>query len=155
MTDDFPLPPELQRLEQALSARPREQPSDELKQRCLRGIQAELRTQHARSRWTFAVAVAATVLVGLNLSMSASQATDFGFQLGGQQPSLEETAAEVRLLLPEVSPQEAMRHALLLQSGARILPIPDVAGRVTGDKNLNSGELDLLGENHGLCTIMD
>ncbi len=155
MTGDFPLPPELQRLEQALSARPRGQPSDELKQRCLGGIRAELRKQQARSRWTFAVAVAATVLVGLNLSLSASQATDFGFRLVGQQPSLEEAAEEIRLLLPDVSPQEAMQHAILLQSGAKILPIPDVAGRVTGDKNLNSGELDLLRENHGLCTIMD
>jgi hypothetical protein len=126
MTEDFPLPPELAPLEQELAARPRGQPSAQLKERCLHSLRAELRRQQAGSRWAFAVAVAATVLVGLNLSLSASQATDFGFQLDGRQQSVERTAEEIRRLLPDLSPQEAMRQAALLRAGADIVPCPSV-----------------------------
>ena len=144
MQDDFPLPPELQQLEQALVAVPREQPSFQLKERCLHSLQAELGRPQSGNRWTFAIAIAASVLLGLNLSLSATQATDCGLRLDGRQQSVENTAAEIRRLLPEVSPREAARQAMLLHSGATIVPCPNVpAGRVVLGKNLELAKSDL------------
>jgi hypothetical protein len=143
MTNDFPLPPELKKIEQELAARPHQGPSKQLKARCLGGLQSELRRQEVRSRWMFAVAVAATVLVGLNLAISAGQATDFGLRPDGRQQSIQKTAAEIRRLLPEVPPREAARQAMLLHSGASIVPCPKVAaGRVMFDKNLEVAKSD-------------
>jgi hypothetical protein len=143
MSDDFQLPPDLERIEQALAARPREVPSAHLKERCLHSLQLEVRRQRASSRWMFAAALAATVLVGLNLAISASQATDFGLRLDGRQLSIEKTAAEIRRLLPDVPPREAARQAMLFHSGAGIVPCPKVAaGRVAFDKNLELAKSD-------------
>ena len=144
MIEDFQLPPELQQLEQALAAVPREQPSSQLKERCLHSLRAELSRPQSGNRWAFAVAVAATVLVGLNLALSAGQATDFGLRLGGRQQSVEKTAAEIRLLLPDMPPQEAARQAVLLHSGSDIVPCPAVpAGRLARNSNLKLAKSDL------------
>ncbi len=144
MMDDFSLPPELERIEKELAARPRGRPSEQLRARCLDGLQAELRLQRAGSRWAFAVAVAATALVGLNLAISAGQATDFGLRLDGRQQSVAKTAAEIRRLLPDIPPGEAARQAVLMHSGATIVPCPNVpAGRVVLGKNLKLAKSDL------------
>jgi hypothetical protein len=129
MSDDFSLSQELQRVEQDLAARRRAQPSSQLREQCLRTLRAELRRQAARSRWTFALAAAASVLVGLNLSLSASQATDYGFRLDGRQQSVQRTAEEIRRLLPEVPPQEATRQAGLLRAGAGVVPCFNVPAK--------------------------
>lgn len=137
MTENSPLPPELVLLEQDLAARPRGRPSAELKERCLGGLRAELRRQPSRNRWAFAVAVSASVLVGLNLSLSASQATDFGLRLDGRQTSVVKTAEQIRRLLPEMPPQEAMRQAVLLRASAEVVPCPNVPAKcVAWDENL-------------------
>jgi hypothetical protein len=137
MSEDFSLSPELQRVEQDLAARRRAEPSGQLKEQCLRTLRAELRRQATRSRWTFALAAAASVLVGLNLSLSASQATDYGFQLDGRQRSVQRTAEEIRRLLPEVSPQEAMRQAVLLRAGAGMVPCPNVPAKHVTPQTVN------------------
>ncbi len=143
MKDDFQLPPELQRLERALLALPREQPSSQLKERCLHSLRVELGRPQSGSRWAFAIAIAASVLVGLNLSLSATQATDYGYRRDVRQLSVEKTAAEIRRLLPDVSPREAARQAVLLHSGSTIVPCPIVpAGRVVLDKNLELAKAD-------------
>ena len=128
MIDDSRLPPELERLERALIAIPREEPSGQLKEKCLGSLQSDMRRQKSASRWAFAIAIAASVLVGLNLSLSATQATDYGFQLDGQRRSVEKTAAEIRRLLPDIPAREAARQAILLHCGAAIVPCPNVAG---------------------------
>jgi hypothetical protein len=144
MIEDSQLPPELQRLERALLALPREQPSSQLKERCLNGLRAELGRPQSGSRWAFTIAIAASVLLGLNLSLSATQSTDFGLRLDARQQSLEKTAAEIRRLLPDVSPREAARQALLLHSGGDIVPCPIVpTGRVVLNWNLKLAKSDL------------
>jgi hypothetical protein len=81
--------------------------------------------------------------VGLNLSLSAAQATDFGLRLDGRKQSVERTAEDIRQLLPDISFQEARRQAILLRAGADIVPCPNVpASYVTRNKNL---ELEKLG----------
>ena len=122
MTENYLLPPELERLEQQLAARPRWEPSNQLKEQFLHGLRAESRRGQARARRAFAVSVAASVLVWLNFSLSATQATDYGLQLDGRRQSAQRVAEEIRRLLPEVPPREAIRQAILLRGGAGAVP---------------------------------
>jgi hypothetical protein len=78
--DLSPLPVELQELELELSRRAFSSPSPLLRQKLLDGVHHQLRMdEQARDVWRFIMAMAAAMLVWLNLSMSATQATDFGF----------------------------------------------------------------------------
>jgi hypothetical protein len=122
MTDDFPLPSELRRIEQLLSARPSPRHSEKMKERFLSDAKAELRRQKTLARWAFAAAMAASVLVWLNLSLSAAQATDYGISLQSPQQSVEQLAGEIRQLLPDIAPREAVRQAVLLRAGADAIP---------------------------------
>ncbi len=136
MTENFPLPPELERLEARLAARERPQPSHQAKQRLLCSVRAELRRSRAQSRWAFAAAMAATVLVWLNLSLCATQATDCGLELGGPRQSLESGAEQIHQLLPDLPPREVTRQAVLLRAGTGVIPCPRVsAGDVGLRKN--------------------
>ena len=122
MTEDFPLPPELERLERHLAARERPQPSDRAKQRLLGSVRAELERSRRGRRWAFAVAMAATVLVWLNLSLCATQATDCGLKLDGRHRPADNGAEQIRQLLPDLAPREAMRQAVLLRAGGAVVP---------------------------------
>ncbi len=124
MMENFPLPPELDRLERHLAARERPRPSDQAKQRLLCSLRAELRRSQARSRWAFAVAMAAIVLVWLNLSQCATQATDCGLGLDGLHAPVENGAEQIRQLLPDLTPREAMREAILLRAGTGVIACP-------------------------------
>ena len=97
-----------------LAKRRPDEPPTELRERCLVGLRAELRRQRSSNRWAFAVATAASVLVGLNLSLGAAQTTDFGLRRDGNDQPVTRTAAEIRRLLPDMPPQEATRQAILL-----------------------------------------
>jgi len=127
MMEDYPLPPELEQLERHLAARERSQPPRALKQQVLHGMRADLRRLQARSRWTFAAAMAATVLVWLNLSLCASQATDYGLELDGRHQSLGNDAEQIQQLFPDLPPREAMRQAILLRAGAGVVGCPNVS----------------------------
>ena len=128
MIENFPLPPELEGLERLLAARERRQPPPEMKQRLLFGVRAELHRSQDSSRWAFAVAVAATVLVWLNLSLCATQATDCGLALRGPHQPVEDQAEQIRQLLPDLPPREAMRQAVLLRAATGVTPCPRLSG---------------------------
>jgi hypothetical protein len=117
--DDQPLPSELQRLERDLRARPLPAASDGLRERILDSLQARVKTEESRSRWQFAAAVAATVLLWMNLSMSATQATDFGLGPREARKSVEEITQQIQQLVPEFSRDEARHRALLLHAGSQ------------------------------------
>ncbi len=128
------LPPELERLERDLVERPSPAPSGELRDRVLRGVEAELgpdQTGSANGRsngwWTFAVAMAATVLVWLNLSLSAAHATSYGLHLAAEPQSVDLAARQIRDLLPEISRRDAQRYAAVLQAGSNLIGSPDLA----------------------------
>jgi hypothetical protein len=141
LMDDWQLSPDLEQLERALSGRWRPQPSVGLGQRVLGEVRAQLRRERPRSRWRFAVAVAAAVLVWLNLSFSATHATDYGLRRSGQGETLEATSARIRQLLPELSEQEARQQAALLRAGANLVCLPNVCvSRGIGDLELETGD---------------
>jgi len=122
--DDFPLPPELHEIERLLAARERQQPLPEMKQRLLCSVRAELGRSQVRSRWAFAVAVAASVLVWLNLSLCATQATDCGLGLGGPRQPVEDAAKQIHQLVPDLPQREALRQAVLLRGATGVIPSP-------------------------------
>jgi hypothetical protein len=112
------LPPELEQLERDLADRPRPDPPAELRQRVIGGVRAELQRNGARNGWTFAAAVATAALVWLNLSLSATLATDCGPQPDSLAPEVGKVAEQIQQLLPELSEREALRQAILLQAGS-------------------------------------
>jgi hypothetical protein len=124
MMEDCTLSAELQQLECDLSNRLILEASAGLRQRVLDDLRSRLRRERSRSRWQFALAVAATVLLWINLSMSATQATDYRLRLDGDNRTIEETADEIQRWAPELSAPEARREALLLQASSRLIPYP-------------------------------
>lgn len=124
MMENFPLPSELQWLEQHLAARQCPQPLPSARERFLCSVRAELRRSQAGSRWAFAVAMAATVLVWLNLSLCATQATDCGLKLDGPHQLVGNGAEQIQRLLPDLTPREAMRQTVLLRAGTGVIPCP-------------------------------
>jgi hypothetical protein len=118
--EPWELSPELQQLERDLAHRPLPGAPAVLRQRILDDLGSRRRTERARDRWQFAAAVAAAALLWLNLSMSATQATDFGFRPAGPSDSIEPTARQIGRLVPEFSADEARRQAVLLRAGNQL-----------------------------------
>ena len=163
------LPPELERLQRELADRPRPEPSAELRDRVMRQVRAELapaesgraelaragrleaesaRRQKQKNGWlAFAAGMAATVLLWMNLSLSAAHATSSNLQMPAGPRSVDATARQIRELLPEMSPQDARRHAVILQSGsdlvrcASVVPGGPARGRLNDlEELLSQGE---------------
>ena len=114
------LSPELQRLERLLADRPMPDTPAALRGRVLGGIRVELCRNRLHDRWKFTAAMAATVVLWINLSLSATQATDYGLQLGSPQPLGRAVAEEIQEVLPELPPREVLRQSMLLQAGSKL-----------------------------------
>ncbi len=135
--EDPRLPPELERLQRDLAERPTPARSADLRDGVMRSVEAELgpvrpeQNGLANGRpngwWAFAVAMAATVLVWLNLSLSAAHATSYGLHLAAEPESADRAARQIRDLLPEISRRDARRYAAVLQAGSNLVVAPDVA----------------------------
>ncbi len=107
--EDEQLPRDLQELERMLASRALLEPSPELQRRVLADARLKLRAEQRRERWQFAVAVAVAVLIWMNLSMSATQATDFGFsrnEVRASRDSLEQMIAHLDQVAAELSPEQ-------------------------------------------------
>jgi hypothetical protein len=126
--EDWQLPSELQRLERDLANRSLSAASIGLRQRVLDDARSRLRAERSRDRWQSAATVAAAALLWLNLSMSATQATDFDLRPKWPAESTGAIAEQVRQLAPEISPEEAWRQAILLRARANVPFMPDWVG---------------------------
>ena len=104
MVQDSSLPPELQRLEHTLAEHPRVAPPDDLRLRVMADVRSELRRERAHDGWAFAAAVAATVALWMNLSLSATQATDYGLRSDRSVAMPASTPSQLELL-QELFPQ--------------------------------------------------
>jgi hypothetical protein len=87
-------------------------PSAALMNHCLATIPqvGSARVVRPYATWQYAVTVAAAVLLWINLSMSAVQSTDFGYQRGTPNVfdrSNEKTVQEIRELTPQFLPEVA------------------------------------------------
>ncbi len=116
------LPAELERLELELSRRPRPGPSDGFRERVVASVDVQLRRESQQSGWGWVAALAAGVVLWMNLSMSATLATDFGLEDASPGRPIEELAAEIRTVLPEITEEEALLHAISAQAAADLVP---------------------------------
>jgi hypothetical protein len=117
--EDLQLPPELERLEHFLARGPRARPSAALRQRVMADVRSELHRRVVVPKWRFVAAFAATFLMGVSLSLAVAQATSIALQPRESAPSLREVAKRIRHLSPDLSPEESVRRAMLLEIAAR------------------------------------
>lgn len=118
--ENAPLPTELERLEHRLTHGPRSAPAAVLRWRVLAGVQSELHRQLVSLRWRFAAAVAATVLAILSFSLAAAQATSFARQQHESTLAVREVAKQIQHTLPDISPEESLRRAMLLEIAGQV-----------------------------------
>jgi hypothetical protein len=111
-------------LEDLLRRRVLPVPPPMLRTRVLSGVHGELRREQWRSRASFAAALAAAALLWINLSSSASLATVPWVPTSACWESSCVTAAQIRELLPEATPEEAARYAMVLRAGSQIPQCP-------------------------------
>ena len=138
------VPPDLKRLERLLAGRERPEPSADLKERVIQSVEAELLLaevplQHAGGWWGFVAATAASVVLLLNLSLSAACATSYDLDLAAGSQSLDASLRHIRELLPELSRREAMSYAMTMQASSNLAQCPDVA---TDDFSRRLADLD-------------
>ena len=133
--EDRQLPPELRQLERDLTSRPLPDPPAALRLRMIGQVRVKLRQDRFAARWGFAAAVAAVALLWINLSLSATQATDYGLRLGGQGQAVGELAEQMQQVLPELSPREALRQAILWQAASTLAACPDLSTGLAEDPN--------------------
>jgi hypothetical protein len=101
-----------------------------LRHRVLDDVRSRLRHEQSQSRWQFAAAVAAAAMLWMNLSLSATQATDFGLRPSRPSESIETIARQIEQLAPDLSPREARRQAILLQAGSNLVCYPDLSQNI-------------------------
>jgi hypothetical protein len=87
-------------------------------------VRLELRSQRKRARWSYAALAAGAVLLWINLSLSATRATDYRLLPKDPPAAVEALAAEIQQLAPEVSHREARRQAVLLRAGMNLARCP-------------------------------
>ena len=122
--EDWQLPSELRQLERELANRSLSAASTGLRQRVLDDVRTRLHAEKSRDRRHFAAAMAIAALLWMNLSMSATQATDFDVRPKEPVESIAAIAPQIRQLLPELSPEESQRQAILLRAGANMTLMP-------------------------------
>ena len=123
------LSPELERLERLLACGPQPEPPTALRQRVLDDVRAEFRRrlldrlrvelfrEQRRSSQRFAVACAATLLVGFSLSIGVMHAAGVALQPPASTPTVREVAWQLQQLSPEVSQRDSFLQATLRQIG--------------------------------------
>src|SRR5262245_7894797 len=125
---DPELPPDLSALERRLAERPRAEPAADLGPRLLAATRAALRHRPVppAAGWRSWAALAAAVLVGINLSMSLAADTDWDLAPGVDPAEVAATWNRLRAAAPDLPESELRRQALLAWAGARLTPTVDL-----------------------------
>jgi hypothetical protein len=115
--------------EQLLASRTRRL-SPELRERVLGQVHdalaVELRASRWQSHWAFVTAVAASVLVWMNVSLSATTATDCRVPLAPSTAEVDRLAREIHQLLSELSVVDARHQSILAWSGNTVVLQPEL-----------------------------
>ena len=112
------LPAELEQVERLLMHGRRPMPSVALRQRVFGDVRSELHRRRSRTNWRFAAAFAATLLLGL--WFAAAHATCFALQQRSASSPIRELAVQIRRLTPDISPEEAVRRAMLVEIASQV-----------------------------------
>jgi len=129
------LPEDLVSLERELGARPHPRPTDALRERVMGEVRGALacdaaRTSRRLSVWEFAAALAAAVMLWMNLSMIAASDTRLDLR-ASRANGTEASVAALRELVPGLSEQEARREVTRLGRGLPLVPTPNLEPSVT------------------------
>ena len=125
MTDPE-LPSDLADLERRLADRPRAGPPAGLGPRVLDATRTAQRPRPTVTSWRSWAALAAAVLVGVNLSMSVAANADWQLTADVEPEQVDATADRLRAAAPELSERELRRQALLYRAGAGLTPTVDL-----------------------------
>ncbi|HET6575075.1 MAG TPA: hypothetical protein VFG68_15820 [Fimbriiglobus sp.] len=123
---DSELPADLAALERRLADRPRVAPSTGLGPRVLDVARLAQRPRPVAASWRSWAALAAAVLVGINLSMSVAGSADWRLTAGIEPGQIDATADRLRAAAPELPERELRRQALLYRAGAGLTPTVDL-----------------------------
>ncbi len=126
MMDERQLPTDLQELEHQLSSQPLPTPTSELRSRVLGKVGVELGQRRKRARWSFAAIALGGALLWLNLSLFATQSTDYTNTAQDDSTTIDAEIAEIQQIIPGTSTEEARRHALLIKAGMNLTPLPHI-----------------------------
>lgn len=119
--DGQPLSAELRALEDELAGRARPECSPQMRGRILQAVRRETSRAAAQRGWVqFTAAMAATVLLVLNLALLAGRDIGFPRRSSVSAESTQRLAAQLREVLPELSPKEAERQAVIYQTGGTL-----------------------------------
>ena len=133
MSGEQPLPRELAQLQVELAARPLPEPPAGLRDRVLAGVRRGAHGAPPVAAWgglgRFAAAVAALLLLCMNLSMSAVNRTDWDVWGCTERADVASQARELRQLLPELPEREASRIARVMGTGRPLPLLPQIKGR--------------------------
>jgi hypothetical protein len=124
MTDP-PLPPDLADLERRLADGAPIEPSADFAGRVLGSVRDALRLRPAMppapaAGWRSWAAVAAALLVGINLSMSAAADTDWHLERDVEPGQVAALTEQLRELAPDLPAAEVRRQMLLARAGASL-----------------------------------
>jgi hypothetical protein len=115
------LPAELAEMEGELHAALGTAPGETLRGRVLSAMRAELRGARRRATLSFLVGTAAAALLWINLSMSLVNNT-WQIAAAPAGDGVEEIAARMRTLMPELSDAEARRQAATALARTELAP---------------------------------
>jgi hypothetical protein len=124
--DEYSLPADLAAIERQLEKGSRPASTSDPRQRILDAVGRELSRQpiQEQPKWRWLAAAAAAFLIVHNFSTSVVYDMDWHLNGGLRHGDLHVTARQVHNLVPDMSPQEACRQALLFRAGERALPMP-------------------------------
>lgn len=137
--DDPELPGDLADLEKELAARPVPEPSRRLRGRVMAAMRRDsvgALPVEPVALWRFAAIAGALLLLLLNLSMSVANHADWDVSGQPLHRNVASAARKLREAVPELSEREALRITLVMQSGSRLVPMPDLKGRPGGSMAL-------------------
>ena len=127
--NDPELSPELAHLERRLATRSRIEPPPNLGPRVLAATQIALRRE--TGTWRAWAAMAAAVLLGINLSMSVAADTSWNLGPTADPGAVEAVADRLRALSPDLPEDEIRRLMLLTKAGSQLIP----AANLTPNRN--------------------
>jgi hypothetical protein len=102
-----------------LAGGPKPRPSMAFRQRVLDDMASELRRSRRQQSWRLVASIAASFLLCVSVSLITAQATGFALRQSDSGPSVYEIAGRIQRLLPDISPEESLRRATLLEIAAR------------------------------------
>jgi hypothetical protein len=117
--DDWTTSADLEHVERLLAHASGAMPSAALRRRVLANVRTELRGARFGVAWRLAGAVAATIVLCVGISFAA-QAAGFPPRPTELGAPVRELAGQIHRLTPDISPEESVRRALLIEIGNQV-----------------------------------